>query len=307
MTQRLTNSSRWHSIAEELAHIDGRFPLAAVLEARDYWSELRSNFLHELSRAIAKPEQAVSEENALPIYAMYLAAEKRDAAFAPVLLDLLKLQPDDIDELFGETTLTEGVGRCLGAVWQGDETPIWDIARDENRGGSIRLTAIDALVVRLMEGDTDPGPVTAGIFAIASREAGRLIARQETKGKSRWHFGQEESFSFFNLLLPLLAELGATAHWPQFEIWNSAGLVDPLVESMAGLRETMFASPETRRAHMFKPFYVRDTVDEMSWWACFNEPEPPEPYLREEPKIGRNDPCPCGSGRKFKKCCGANL
>src|SRR5258708_35905582 len=27
------------------------------------------------------------------------------------------------------------------------------------------------------------------------------------------------------------------------------------------------------------------------------------PY-RAEPKIGRNDPCPCGSGAKFKKCCG---
>ncbi|MDE3161441.1 MAG: SEC-C domain-containing protein [Acidobacteriota bacterium] len=23
------------------------------------------------------------------------------------------------------------------------------------------------------------------------------------------------------------------------------------------------------------------------------------------PKIGRNEPCPCGSGKKFKKCCGA--
>ncbi len=25
---------------------------------------------------------------------------------------------------------------------------------------------------------------------------------------------------------------------------------------------------------------------------------------REQPKVGRNDPCPCGSGKKFKKCCG---
>ncbi|MBO6114585.1 MAG: SEC-C domain-containing protein [Lachnospiraceae bacterium] len=24
------------------------------------------------------------------------------------------------------------------------------------------------------------------------------------------------------------------------------------------------------------------------------------------PKVGRNDPCPCGSGKKYKKCCGAN-
>jgi len=27
------------------------------------------------------------------------------------------------------------------------------------------------------------------------------------------------------------------------------------------------------------------------------------PYVRELPKIGRNEPCPCGSGKKFKKCC----
>ncbi len=31
-----------------------------------------------------------------------------------------------------------------------------------------------------------------------------------------------------------------------------------------------------------------------------------EPYVRPEPKIGRNDPCPCGSGKKYKKCCLAN-
>ncbi len=28
------------------------------------------------------------------------------------------------------------------------------------------------------------------------------------------------------------------------------------------------------------------------------------PFKREEPKVGRNDPCPCGSGKKYKKCCG---
>ena len=41
-----------------------------------------------------------------------------------------------------------------------------------------------------------------------------------------------------------------------------------------------------------------------------NQPEgeaPREPYRREDKKIGRNDPCPCGSGKKYKKCCGANV
>ncbi len=41
----------------------------------------------------------------------------------------------------------------------------------------------------------------------------------------------------------------------------------------------------------------------------FRERQEPEtakstPHRREKPKVGRNDPCPCGSGKKYKKCCG---
>lgn len=39
--------------------------------------------------------------------------------------------------------------------------------------------------------------------------------------------------------------------------------------------------------------------------ASFWRDGPPQPIRRSEPKQGRNDPCACGSGRKFKKCCGA--
>ncbi|MBU1213526.1 MAG: SEC-C domain-containing protein, partial [Alphaproteobacteria bacterium] len=28
--------------------------------------------------------------------------------------------------------------------------------------------------------------------------------------------------------------------------------------------------------------------------------------LAQSTKVGRNDPCPCGSGKKYKKCCGLN-
>jgi preprotein translocase subunit SecA len=35
-----------------------------------------------------------------------------------------------------------------------------------------------------------------------------------------------------------------------------------------------------------------------------NVPEPLTPFERDRPKVGRNDPCPCGSGKKYKKCCG---
>ena len=33
--------------------------------------------------------------------------------------------------------------------------------------------------------------------------------------------------------------------------------------------------------------------------------EPKQKPVRVEPKVGRNDPCPCGSGKKYKKCHGA--
>jgi preprotein translocase subunit SecA len=34
------------------------------------------------------------------------------------------------------------------------------------------------------------------------------------------------------------------------------------------------------------------------------EPALALPIQREAPKVGRNEPCPCGSGKKFKNCCG---
>jgi len=40
-------------------------------------------------------------------------------------------------------------------------------------------------------------------------------------------------------------------------------------------------------------------------WYFFDGQAPrPATFVRSEPKIGRNAPCPCGSGKKYKKCCG---
>ena len=37
-----------------------------------------------------------------------------------------------------------------------------------------------------------------------------------------------------------------------------------------------------------------------------NQTSKPQPIVNSGPKIGRNDPCPCGSGKKYKNCCGRN-
>ncbi|MBA1336040.1 MAG: Protein export cytoplasm protein SecA ATPase RNA helicase [Firmicutes bacterium] len=45
-----------------------------------------------------------------------------------------------------------------------------------------------------------------------------------------------------------------------------------------------------------------DFIDDEDGDFIFEGPQ--QPYVRETPKIGRNEPCPCGSGKKYKKCCG---
>ena len=50
----------------------------------------------------------------------------------------------------------------------------------------------------------------------------------------------------------------------------------------------------TKHGYQPSPYYDED-----------DELPVPQPARREETKVGRNDPCPCGSGKKFKKCCGA--
>jgi len=41
-----------------------------------------------------------------------------------------------------------------------------------------------------------------------------------------------------------------------------------------------------------------------AYWLARRKSEPENlPFQRNEPRVGRNDPCPCGSGKKYKKCC----
>jgi SEC-C motif-containing protein len=39
------------------------------------------------------------------------------------------------------------------------------------------------------------------------------------------------------------------------------------------------------------------------WWYLDSRLPDAKQYVRETPKLGRNDPCSCGSGKKYKKCC----
>jgi uncharacterized protein len=65
----------------------------------------------------------------------------------------------------------------------------------------------------------------------------------------------------------------------------------------AELRETLIVGAVAGLAQIYRYFKAQRMFD--------NGPLGDMPtFLRKIPKIGRNDPCPCGSGKKFKQCCG---
>ncbi len=49
----------------------------------------------------------------------------------------------------------------------------------------------------------------------------------------------------------------------------------------------------------------KDIFDDETRERLYKEQKRSTTIVHEGPKIGRNDPCPCGSGKKYKKCCGA--
>lgn len=62
-----------------------------------------------------------------------------------------------------------------------------------------------------------------------------------------------------------------------------------------------FTSEDLKQVH----YEIARFEKENGQWLYAGDRKPEgRTVRREEPKVGRNDPCPCGSGKKFKKCCG---
>ena len=49
-----------------------------------------------------------------------------------------------------------------------------------------------------------------------------------------------------------------------------------------------------------------EAINSVDGGKKINTPEYSQTVVNEGPKVGRNDPCPCGSGKKYKNCCGKN-
>jgi len=58
--------------------------------------------------------------------------------------------------------------------------------------------------------------------------------------------------------------------------------------------------PERLKKELGTPEVKNYNMPEIEGW---DDEYPQLPHVKESPDIGRNEPCPCGSGKKYKKCC----
>ena len=81
-------------------------------------------------------------------------------------------------------------------------------------------------------------------------------------------------------------------------LYNSSG---PEVQAEFDEKTTREWANKQACEHRERSYFKRIDGD---WRFIDGQIDTGEPWHREEPKVGRNDPCPCGSGKKYKKCCG---
>jgi hypothetical protein len=231
---------------------------------------------------------------ATPLFFIFhlLGEWRQKAAYRP-LARLLRLPRRDVDAIFGDGITTTS-HRVMTSVFDGDPEPLYDIILDPNAEQFIRAGMCEALAM----------------ITLRENSIGQWQAVSSATLSSR--FGHKPSaalgMSELKLLVKKAFDRGfIDSHILGFDYFEkdlSRGIEHP---------------GEARRPGDHRYALFGDTIDELSGWYCFTEQyrddqarwrrqaeaDSARSQHLENPfkGVGRNDPCPCGSGEKFKKCC----
>ena len=279
--------------------------LNAAVEQRDTITPL---LLEELRQMAADPAsvEALPADYMRHIYAIYLLAQFREhAAFEPLMAFLAT--PGDVVMDTLEGVVTEDLGRILASICAGDTAPIKALIENPTADEWVRSGTLHTFAVLHREGQLTRDEYIAYLHELFTRP----IARQ-------YHF-------LWSGMVLAACDLRAVELLPAIQRAFDDDLVDPGVISLSYAEDLIKRqSTDTGEVwHIDSKGLIGSIVEEIGWWACFNEEKsshapspPPMPEVaqpnalsakpatvRTGPKVGRNDPCPCGSGKKYKKCC----
>jgi uncharacterized protein len=278
------------------------FPRTAMQWALDHWSEAAPRFIARLRTFAAGANRSDTALDEL-FYVVHLCGEMREErAYAPLCQLIGK--GDTIAELLGDGVAATLCGILIN-VFDGDLEPLQRAIESETGDEFARGVALEALgyLVRARNVVDDT----------AMRAYLRRL-RREMKPRSQSAVWASWAATAANLGYADLRLAVATLNKDQFidESVFTLAIFDRQLqlakEDVAGLAG--FADEDVR------PF--ENAIETLSAWTAggaedfdFGEGETLDgdearfeaPYVNPLREIGRNDPCPCGSGKKFKRCC----
>lgn len=295
-------------LQEILAHLkrdDGDFPRMALQEAVARREEITPALLEVLEEAARDPA-SFAADGARPIhfYAMFLLAQFREPRAYPLLVRIFSAPRELPFQLVGDV-VTGDLSRLLASVSGGDPSGLKALIENESANEYVRSAALDGLLVLVATGRRTRHEVMAYFSS--------LFRTLERRPSLAW-----------DGLVAACADLCPLEVQEDIRKAYDEGLVDPGYIAWEEIPEALALGPEAALEELRRRFtLIDDAIKEMERWAGSCEPQEnaeddeiaallpwlPQPddlapFRRAAPKVGRNDPCPCGSGKKFKKCCG---
>ncbi len=280
-------------------------PREAMAAAGACREEMIPRFLDQIDRLQQARIDTVDEADlATFLFAYFLLGEWRDPRAYRPLTALLRHDPDFLEELIGDA-MTEGTARIIAGVCDGDLQPIFAAIEDPAADQFVRCQLVDALVLitrhrpatrpevtdyleRFHAADIDKPETLWGSWAFAVADLGleHLEPQVREAFEKEWISPEEADFDFFQEQLRTAVEGGES---PAFHQSRDNRLIENAIDELSGW-------------HCFSDEFLKARAKERASARALSDVFG-ETFERETPKVGRNDPCPCGSGKKFKKCC----
>lgn len=258
-------------------------PAAALRKALEHPDAVAAATLPLLEKAAAGDELEEREANLL-FWGLHVMAHARDGRALTPLLALLRQDIEVVDAVLGDAT-TATLPRILASLFDGQTDPLFRLILDSSLDDTIRQSVLTACCTLCIAGRIE----REGLHRLLVRFDDAKAAVEGDIGWSAW----EEA----------IAVLGLRDLAPRVEAARKDRRIDPEFSEPDWFRETLRAAE--RHPHEFGHLppdqygYLDDPVAGLDWTReGFGEPQ--RNPLKD---VGRNDPCPCGSGKKFKKCC----
>ncbi len=278
------------NILIEFERNKGYFPREAVEAAIANRDAITPELLRIVEDTTKNADDLEKDDGCMShLYAIFLLAQFREKRAYPLLVDFFSLPRDQTFNLTGDI-VTESLAQILASVCGGDTDLIKSLIENKDINGYVRGAALKSLVCLVASGEKSVEEVTAYF-------------------KTLFNGGLERVFSqIWNSLVVNTARLCSNEMLDDIEKAFEDDLVEPFYVDIETAKEMLAEDHEKKLDKLSKdPRFnlINDTVNEMQRWACFR---PKKPIPSKSPvtsrKVGRNEPCPCGSGKKFKKCCG---